>query len=94
MKIKMKNRFVGVIIVEYPDGYTEKCSIKERSDKGERNFLRVVAMAMVRILYSTASNGRAALYYKGDFKDKVGEWMDIMGKEVFTKNKKVKNGGV
>ena len=87
----MKNRFVGVIIAKYPDGYIEKCLIKERSDKGERNFLHVIASAMVRMLYSTTSNGRATLYYKGDFKDEVGEWMDVMKKELFAKNKKVKS---
>jgi len=31
----MKNRFVGVITVTFPDGHVEKCKVKERAEKGK-----------------------------------------------------------
>lgn len=68
----MKNRFVGMITVTFPDGFVEKCLIKERVDKGKEHFLSLVGEYGQRILQETPK-GKVKLTYKGDFARRLGE---------------------
>jgi len=69
---KMKNRFVGIITVTFPDGYIEKCVIKERVEKGKENFLNLVKEYGLLIL-EHAPKGKVKLNYKGDFAKTIAE---------------------
>jgi len=67
----MKNRFVGVITVTFPDGYVEKCLVRERADKGKEYFIKMVGHYATTILKDTPKHdkqlkGNVKLTYQGD----------------------------
>jgi len=72
----MKNRFVGVILVIYPDGYEEKCFVKERKSKGKRHFMKVVSHSMLEIIFHSSKGGKVVVMYRGDFQEKLAEFME------------------
>jgi len=97
----MKNRFVGDIIIVYPDGYEEKSRIKEHRRKGERNFLDIVARAIMEMLVHSPQLGKCEVKYRGDFQDKIANFMEKLKKQkeplavlpddrIFVANKKMK----
>lgn len=87
----MKNRFVGLITVTFPDGYEEKCMVKEKAVKGEDHFMKAVKGNIVQILRS-CGEGNVKVNYKGDlartlynelsWKEKVAEQLEKDGVKV------------
>jgi len=71
----MKNRFVGVITVTFPDGWTEKCVIKQKADKGKEQFLNTIADCGKIIIGSIPQDqkGKVTFKYKGDFYQEMYE---------------------
>lgn len=67
----MKNRFIGLITVTFPDGYVEQCTVKERADKGKKSFIDVLKKNLLTIL-AQCPEGNVNVKYKGD-----------LGKEVY-----------
>jgi len=72
---KMKNRFVGVITVTFPDGHVEKCLVKERIDKGKAHFIDTVREFGQLILNEVPKDSHVKLNYKGDFAREMHEHM-------------------
>jgi len=68
----MKNRFVGIIKVTFPDGYEETCGVRERASKGEAHFINIVQQNMEEILAAIES-GNVKVSYKGDFSRQIYE---------------------
>jgi hypothetical protein len=67
----MKTRFVGKITVLFPDGYIEKCLVKEKTHKGESHFLGVVKQNVLTILKS-CPKGPVKVTYNGDCAEQIG----------------------
>jgi len=71
----MKNRFVGIITVTFPDGYTEKCLIRQKASKGSKEFLHTVS-DFAKIIVSTIppnQKGKVTFKYKGDYYQEIYE---------------------
>jgi len=71
----MKSRFVGIITVTFPDGYVEKCFIKQKVSKGSQEFLHTVS-DFAKIIVSTIPpnmKGKVTFKYKGDFYREIYE---------------------
>ncbi|VVB54741.1 Uncharacterised protein [uncultured archaeon] len=49
---QLKNRYVGDLTVKFPDGYTEKCRIREKTSKGAGHFIETVHLRFQNILES------------------------------------------
>lgn len=72
---KMKNRFVGIITVTFPDGYVEKCLIRQKVNKGNKQFIDTVA-DFAKIIVSMIpqdQKGKVTFKYKGDFYQEMYE---------------------
>jgi len=65
----MKSRFEGIITVIFPDGYVEKCFIRQRASKGKGEFFNTVSEYGTIIMSSIPKNmkGKVTFKYKGDF---------------------------
>jgi len=68
----VKNRFVGIIKVTFPDGYEETCDVRERASKGGAHFINVVQQNLEAIL-SAIESGNVKVSYKGDFARSIYE---------------------
>jgi len=82
-------RFLGIITVTFPDGYIEKCQVKERVDKGKEHFIKTVAEYATIILKHTPHHdkdlkGTVKLTYKGDFLMTIYDLLNKVAEE--TKN--------
>jgi len=51
-----KNRYVGVLKIQFADGYVETCVIREKKTKGKRNFMEKVHECAVHILGEAAQD--------------------------------------
>jgi len=81
----MKNRFVGVITVTFPDGYVEKCFIRQKVTKGDKQFLHTVA-DFAKIIVSTIpkdQKGKVTFKYKGDFYKEIYEELKKAAEEKY-----------
>jgi len=65
----LKNKFRGIITVVFPDGYTEKCLVTQRSKKGGALFLGTVVDYAEIMLSSIPKDlkGKVVFKYSGDF---------------------------
>jgi len=81
----MKNRFVGVITVTFPDGWTEKCVIKQKADKGKEQFLNTIADYGKTIISSIPKDqkGKVTFKYKGDFYKEIYEELKKAAEEKY-----------
>jgi len=74
----MKNRFIGLITVTFPDGYIEQCIVKEKVAKGEQHFIDVLKMNLSAIL-TGCPEGSVNVKYKGDLARKVYAGLEAVG---------------
>jgi hypothetical protein len=58
--------------VQFPDGYVEKCLIKERADKGKEHFIKTVTES-AKIILKNATSGHVKLNYRGDLTPTIYE---------------------
>jgi len=65
----MKSRFVGIITVTFPDGYVEKCFIRQKASKGKSEFFNTISDYGKIIMSSIPKDmkGKVTFKYKGDF---------------------------
>lgn len=71
MEVKTtKNRYSGLITVEFSDGYVERCLIWQHIDKGAQQFMSDV-VEFAKIILAAAPTGKVKLKYRGDFFDKL-----------------------
>jgi len=71
----MKSRFVGIITVTFPDGYAEKCLIRQKTSKGKKQFLDTISDYGKIIVSSIPPDqkGKVTFKYKGDFYHQIYE---------------------
>jgi len=62
----VKNRFVGILKVTFPDGYEEMCAVREKSSKGETHFIDTIQQNL-QIILSNIERGNVKVSYMGDF---------------------------
>jgi len=67
----MKNRFIGLITVIFPDGYVEDCIVKEKADKGRDHFIDVLKENVTKILEQCPDEENVKVKYKGDFAGEI-----------------------
>jgi len=66
----VKNRFVGILKVTFPDGYDEICTVREKSSKGETHFIDTIQQNL-QIILSNIERGNVKVYYRGDFAKQI-----------------------
>ena len=66
----MKNRYIGLITVTFPDNYKEKCLIIQKQTKGSEHFLTQTKGALTIIL-KTIPEGHVKVKYRGDFTQEI-----------------------
>jgi len=71
----MRNRFVGLITVTFPDGYIEECLVKERADKGSDHFIDVLKENIATIL-KQVPDGKVKVTYRGDFSRQIQQGLE------------------
>lgn len=71
----MKNRYVGIITVTFPDGYVERCLIRQKTNKGSQEFLSTIKEYTEKIFSEIPPDqkGRVTFKYKGDFYKEIYE---------------------
>ena len=80
--VKVKNRFVGLVTVTFPDGYVEKCLVRERSSKGTAAFLQTVVESVRVILEAVQPRGRVKVTYRGSCSGEIAAGLEAAHKEV------------
>ena len=66
----MKNRYIGLITVTFPDNYKEQCLIIQKQTKGSEHFLTQTKGALTIIL-KTIPKGHVKVQYRGDFTKEI-----------------------
>jgi len=71
----MKTRFVGIITVTFPDGYIEKCFIRQKVSKGNKQFLNTISdyAKLIVSMIPQDQKGKVTFKYKGDFYQEMYE---------------------
>jgi len=71
----MKSRFVGIITVTFPDGYVEKCFIRQKANKGKEEFFDTISEYGKIIMSSIPKDmkGKVTFKYQGDFYREIYE---------------------
>lgn len=70
----MKNRFVGLITVTFPDDYVEECIVKERESKGDRHFMQQV-VEYTQLILKQVPEGHVNVKYRGDLAREIDDML-------------------
>jgi hypothetical protein len=87
--VPMKNRFVGLITVTFPDGYVEKCIIKAKAAKGSGNFVAAIS-GVTKTILKQVPKGHVKVTYRGDLAPEINE--ALQGVRLLVKKCKVEMG--
>jgi len=75
----LRKRLVGELTIIFPDGYEEKCTVRERS---RRNFENRLIESLKTILESGQTQGKVKIKYRGAFAVGIYDMLKTKTKDI------------